>query len=177
MTDASGAPLIAVGEVLGPHGVRGDVRVRPLTDRPRERFDALEFCFLWEPAENRKEACRIVSRRFEATSVLLRLDGVDSPEAARALAGRLLAVERDHALPPRPGEFYPWQLEGASVETPDGRSLGRFLRVMDSPAQPLWVIEREGREWLLPAVPEFVVEVSVAERRIVATPPEGLDTL
>jgi ribosomal 30S subunit maturation factor RimM len=39
------------------------------------------------------------------------------------------------------------------------------------------VIEREGREWLLPAVPEFVVEVSVAERRIVATPPEGLDTL
>jgi len=177
VTDASGAPLIAVGEVLGPHGVRGDVRVRPLTDRPRERFDALESCFLWEPAENRKERCRIVSRRFEATSVLLRLDGVDSPEAARALAGRLLAVERDHALPPRPGEFYPWQLEGASVETPDGRSLGRFLRVMDSPAQPLWVIERDGREWLLPAVPEFVVEVSVAERRIVATPPEGLDTL
>jgi 16S rRNA processing protein RimM len=177
VTDASGAPLIAVGEVLGPHGVRGDVRVRPLTDRPRERFDALESCFLWEPAENRKEPCRIVSRRFEATSVLLRLDGVDSPEAARALAGRLLAVERERALPPRPGEFYPWQLEGALVETPDGRPLGRFLRVMDSPAQPLWVIERDGHEWLLPAVPEFVVDVSVAERRIVASPPEGLEAL
>lgn len=177
MTDGSGAPLIAVGEVLGPHGVRGDVRVRPLTDRPRERFDALESCFLWEPTLDRKKACRIVSRRFEASSVLLRLDGVDSPEAARALAGRLLAVERDDALPPRPGEFYPWQLEGAAVETPDGRPLGRFLRVMDSPAQPLWVIEREGREWLLPAVAEFVVEVNVAERRILATPPEGLETL
>lgn len=177
MTDGSGAPLIAVGEVLGPHGVRGDVRVRPLTDRPRERFDALESCFLWEPVLDRKKACRIVSRRFEASSVLLRLDGVDSPEAARALAGRLLAVERDDALPPRPGEFYPWQLEGAAVETPDGRPLGRFLRVMDSPAQPLWVIEREGREWLLPAVAEFVVEVNVAERRILATPPEGLETL
>ena len=176
MTDPS-APLIAVGEVLGPHGVRGDVRVRPLTDRPRERFDALEACFLWEPARNRKEACRIVSRRFEAASVLVRLDGVDSPEAARALSGRLLAVERERALPPRPGEFYPWQLEGAAVETPDGRPLGRFLRVMDSPAQPLWVIERDGHEWLLPAVPEFVVEVSVAERRIVASPPEGLDSL
>ena len=177
MTDVPGAPLIAVGEVLGPHGLRGDVRVRPLTDRPRERFDALEACFLWEPARNRKEACRIVSRRFEAASVLVRLDGVDSPEAARALSGRLLAVERERALPPRPGEFYPWQLEGAAVETPDGRPLGRFLRVMDSPAQPLWVIERDGHEWLLPAVPEFVVEVSVAERRIVASPPEGLDSL
>lgn len=177
MTDASGAPLIAVGEVLGPHGLRGDVRVRPLTDRPRERFRDLETCFLCDPALDHQEACRIVSSRFEASSVLVRLDGVDSPEAARALSGRLLAVERERALPPRPGEFYPWQLEGAVVETPDGRPLGRFLRVMDSPAQPLWVIERDGREWLLPAVPEFVVEVSVAERRIVASPPEGLETL
>lgn len=177
MTDASGAPLIAVGEVLGPHGLRGDVRVRPLTDRPRERFRDLETCFLCDPALDHQEACRIVSSRFEASSVLVRLDGVDSPEAARALSGRLLAVERERALPPRPGEFYPWQLEGAVVETPDGRALGRFLRVMESPAQPLWVIERDGREWLLPAVPEFVVEVSVAERRIVASPPEGLETL
>jgi 16S rRNA processing protein RimM len=177
VTDASGAPLIAVGEVLGPHGLRGDVRVRPLTDRPRERFRDLETCFLCDPALDHQEACRIVSSRFEASSVLVRLDGVDSPEAARALSGRLLAVERERALPPRPGEFYPWQLEGAVVETPDGRALGRFLRVMESPAQPLWVIERDGREWLLPAVPEFVVEVSVAERRIVASPPEGLETL
>lgn len=177
MTDVPGAPLIAVGEVLGPHGLRGDVRVRPLTDRPRERFRDLETCFLCDPALDHQEACRIVSSRFEASSVLVRLDGVDSPEAARALSGRLLAVERERALPPRPGEFYPWQLEGAVVETPDGRALGRFLRVMESPAQPLWVIERDGREWLLPAVPEFVVEVSVAERRIVASPPEGLETL
>jgi 16S rRNA processing protein RimM len=177
VTDVPGAPLIAVGEVLGPHGLRGDVRVRPLTDRPRERFRDLETCFLCDPALDHQEACRIVSSRFEASSVLVRLDGVDSPEAARALSGRLLAVERERALPPRPGEFYPWQLEGAVVETPDGRALGRFLRVMESPAQPLWVIERDGREWLLPAVPEFVVEVSVAERRIVASPPEGLETL
>jgi 16S rRNA processing protein RimM len=86
-------------------------------------------------------------------------------------------LARAEALPPRPGEFDPWQLEGAAVETPDGRALGRFVRVEDSPAQPLWVIERDGREWLLPAVPEFVLDVSVAERRIVANPPEGLDTL
>ena len=171
------APLVAVGEVLRPYGVRGEVRVRPLTDRPKERFRRLEACFLWEPARGRREACRVVERTIDGEGVRVRLEGVDSPEAARALQGRLLAVERTAVLPPRRGEFYPWQLEGATVESSDGRTLGRFVRVEDSPAQPLWVIERDGREWMLPAVPEFVLEVSVAERRIVANPPEGLDTL
>ena len=170
-------PLIAVGEVLRPYGVRGEVRVRPLTDRPRERFHRLEACFLWEPARGRRETCRVVERTIDRDGVRVRLEGVDSPEAARALQGRLLAVERTEVLPPRRGEFYPWQLEGATVQTSDGRTLGRFVRVEDSPAQPLWVIERDGREWMLPAVPEFVKEVSVAERRIVANPPEGLDAL
>jgi 16S rRNA processing protein RimM len=175
--DAGGAPLIAVGEVLRPYGVRGEVRVRPLTDRPRERFQQLEACFLWEPGRDRREPCRVVERSFDGEGVRVRLEGVESPEAARALQGRLLAVERAQALPPRPGEFYPWQLEGATVETPGGRIIGRFVRVQDSPAHPLWVIERDGREWLLPAVPEFVLDVSVAERRIVASPPEGLEAL
>lgn len=176
MPDAD-APLVAIGEVLRPHGVRGEVAVRPLTDRPSERFRRLEACFLWEPARGRREPCRVVERMVEGDAVRLRIEGVDSPEAARALQGRLLAVAQSEALPPRAGEFYPWQLEGATVETPEGRLLGRFVRVEDSPAQPLWVIERDGREWMLPAVREFVLDVSVAERRIVASPPEGLDTL
>jgi 16S rRNA processing protein RimM len=171
------ASLVAIGEVLRPHGVRGEVTVRPLTDRPGERFRRLEACFLWDPSRGCREPCRVVERTVQGEAVRVRIEGVDTPEAARALQGRLLAVARTDALPTREGEFYPWQLEGATVETPDGRLLGRFVRVEDSPAQPLWVIERDGREWMLPAVAEFVLDVSVAERRIVASPPEGLDTL
>ncbi|MEK7837270.1 MAG: hypothetical protein AAB328_04730, partial [candidate division NC10 bacterium] len=92
----------------------------------------------------------------------------------RSFSGRLLAVPRAEALPPAPGQFYPWQLEGAVVETPQGRQLGTFLRVEGSSGQPLWVIGDGEREWLLPAVPELVIEVDVAGRRIVAAPPEGL---
>jgi len=168
---------VAVGEVLQPYGLRGDVRVRPLTDRPLERFDGLRECFLWEPGADRRERCRIVSHRVDGASVLVRLEGVDSPEAARPLRGRLLAVTRAEALPPTPGHFYPWQMEGAVVETPQGRRLGTFLRVQESPAQPLWVIGDGAREWLLPAVPAIVVEVDVAGRRIVVDPPEGLAEL
>ncbi len=166
-------PLVAIGEVLRPYGLRGELKVRPLTDRPRERFGRLDRCLLWERELDRREDCRIASCRFDGETVFLRIDGVDSPEAARRYQGRLLAVRRDQALPPPEGQFYPWQLEGAVVETRDGRTVGRFVGV-ESGAQDLWVVEDEGRQRLIPAVASIVVEVSVADRRIVIDPPEGL---
>ncbi len=164
---------MAIGEVLRPYGLRGEVKVRPLTDRPRERFQKLDTCILWDADRDGREPCRIASSRFDGETVFLRMDGVDSPEAARRLSGRLLAVPREDALPPAEGSFYPWQLEGAVVETRDGRRVGRFVGV-EPGAQELWLVDDGTRRRLIPAVADIVVEVSVADRRIVIDPPEGL---
>jgi 16S rRNA processing protein RimM len=169
------APLVAVGEVLKPHGLTGEVKVRSLSDRTEDRFRRLRECILWEPRTDRREACRIASCRVEGEqTVLVRIEGIDSPEAARRLSGQMLAVDRADVLPPRDGSFYSWQLEGARVETRDGREAGTFVRVEPGGAQDLWVIAHEGRERLIPAVAEIVIDVSVADRRIVIDPPEGL---
>jgi 16S rRNA processing protein RimM len=169
-----GGALVAVGEVLRPWGLQGDVRVRPLTDRPKERFTNLHECVLWEPRPDRREPCRIASCRFEGESLLVRMEGVTSPEDARRFTGRLLAVAQEDVLPAPEGHFYPWEMAGAVVETRDGRRVGEFVRVEGSEGQPLWVVAEGGREYLVPAVPEIVVDVNVAERRIVIDPPEGL---
>jgi 16S rRNA processing protein RimM len=168
------ARLVAVGEVLKPHGVGGELKVRPLTDRPMERFRTLTNCILWEPEPDRRQDCHVSSCRFDGELVLLKVDGIDSPEAARRLAGRLLAVDQGQALPTPEGRFYPWQLEGARVETRDGRAVGRFVGIEHAGAQELWVIADGTRERLIPAVVEIVLEVNVAEQRIVIDPPEGL---
>ncbi len=169
-----GGTLVAVGEVLRPWGLQGEVRVRPLTDRPKERFTNLHECVLWEPRPDRREPCRIASCRFEGESLLVRMEGVTSPEDARRFTGRLLAVAQEDVLPAPEGHFYPWEMAGAVVETRDGRRVGEFVRVEGSEGQPLWVVAEGGREYLVPAVPEIVVDVNVAERRIVIDPPEGL---
>ena len=169
-----GGALVAVGEVLRPWGLQGEVRVRPLTDRPKERFTNLHECVLWEPRPDRREPCRIASCRFEGATVLVRMEGVTSPEDARRFTGRLLAIPREDVLPAPEGHFYSWEMVGAAVETPDGRRVGEFVRVEGSEGQPLWVVAEGGREHLVPAVPEIVVEVNVAKRRIVIDPPEGL---
>ncbi len=166
--------LVAVGEVLRPYGLDGELRVRPLTDRPLERFRRRAECVLWEPGTDQRRPCRIEAARVEGDTVLLKLDGIDSPEAAGALRGRLLAVDREDVLPAPAGTFYPWQMQGARVETGDGRVVGVFARVQEGAAQDLWVVQDGDRELLIPAVAEIVVDVNVAERRIVIDPPDGL---
>jgi len=166
--------LVAVGELLRPHGIRGELKVRALTDRPKDRFAALSECFVVDPVTSRRERRRITSLRFERQDLLIQLEGVESPEEARRIQGFFLSVAPDEVLPPPEGHFYPWQLEGARVETTDGRLVGRFARVEGSPGQAIWVVMDGERERLIPAVPEIVVEVSVANRRVVIDPPEGL---
>jgi 16S rRNA processing protein RimM len=169
-----GSDLVAIGEVLRTHGVAGELRIRPLTDRPEERFGALERCFVWEPSTDDRWPCQVASCRLDRNTVLMRVAGVDTADSAAGLVGRLLAVEAREAFPPPPGHFYPWQLAGARVETRDGREVGRFLGVESGAAQDLWVIGAGARNWLVPAVPEIVLDVDVAAGRVVIDPPPGL---
>jgi 16S rRNA processing protein RimM len=165
--------LVVIGEIGRAHGLRGEVRVKPLTDDPG-RFERLEACVLWDAARDHRQTCRVTAARQQGGAVVLSLAGCRSVEAARSLAGRLVAVPESQALPPGPGRFYPWQLEGALVVTEAGQTVGRVTGVEASPAHDLWVVQGAGREHLIPAVPAIVVDVDLAARRVVIRPPEGL---
>jgi 16S rRNA processing protein RimM len=116
----------------------------------------------------------VLQARLDGRDVLLRMEGIGSPEDAQALAGQLIAVEREQALPAPEGWFYPWQLEGARVTTRDGRLVGHFRGIEPGAVQDCWIVDAGGREVLVPAVPEIVVDVDVAAGRVVIDPPEGL---
>jgi 16S rRNA processing protein RimM len=129
---------------------------------------------LWDEARDAREPRRIAGARRQGEVVVLELEGCDTPEAAAALAGRLVAVEESEALALPPGHFYAWQLEGCRVVTTDGREVGRVAGIQPNPGHDLWVVREDGREHLIPAVPEIVRDVDLAGRRVVIEPPEGL---
>jgi 16S rRNA processing protein RimM len=165
--------LVVIGHITRPHGLRGEVRVVPTTDRP-ERFKGLSECVLWDASRNERETRRITTARGHGDVVLLTLDGCDTVEAAGELRGRLVAVPESAVLPLPPGQFYPWQLEGARVLTEDGQEVGRFAGVQPGGAHDLWIVRQGDREHLVPAVAEIVLEVDVAAGRVVIRPPDGL---
>ena len=165
--------LVVIGEVTRPHGLRGELRVMPHTDRP-ERFQGLDECVLWEEASDTRSVRRITGVRRQGEAVLLSLADCGSVEAATALVGRLVALPRAQALAAPPGHVYPWQLVGCRVVTEDGRTIGEVTGIDPSPAHDLWVVRGGEREHLIPAVAEIVLEVDVDARRVVIRPPEGL---
>lgn len=145
----------------------------PLTDQPG-RFERVSECVVWDATRDRREPRRITGVRRQGDALLVAFAGCETAEAAGALVGRLIAVPEAEALPLPPGRFYPWQLEGCRVLTADGREVGRVARIERAGAQDLWVVRADGREHLIPAVPEIVTDVDLAARRIVIRPPEGL---
>ena len=145
----------------------------PLSDDP-ERFHRLTECVLWDASRNERETRRIAAARRHGDAIVIRLEGCNDADAAAALTGRFLAVPKADALPPPEGRFYPWQLEGCRVLTEDGRDVGRVTGIEHGPTQDVWVVSDGSAERLIPAVPEIVVEVDLAARRVVIRPPEGL---
>jgi 16S rRNA processing protein RimM len=149
------------------------VKVRNLSEDPA-RLDHLEACVVWDTRSGSREERRIDRVRAQGGGLIVKLGGVDEPDAARQLTGRLLAVvEAEAALPPE-GRLYPWQLEGCQVETEEGTPVGTITGIEQTPGQDLWVAREGDREHLIPAVPEIVRVVDLASRRVVIRPPAGL---
>ncbi|WP_374687386.1 ribosome maturation factor RimM [Promineifilum sp.] len=162
--------FLAVGRVLKPHGVRGEVRVEPLTDDPA-RFKQLTHIYVGERNPRR---VAIEGVRFHQSWVLLRLDGYPTRTEAELLRNELLQVTEAEAVPLEEGEYYLYQLEGLAVYTEAGVHLGRLTDVLETGANNVFIVQGPKGELLIPDIPDVVQDVDIAGGRLVIRPLPGL---
>lgn len=178
--------LLLVGRVTQPHGVHGEIKVRPETDDP-ERFGLLDRVFVGADARRAARAEREVDGvRFQTmkngtVAVLLSLVGVDSRDAAGDLRGQAVFALEDDLPPLEEGEVFVHDLIGMTVvmvdddDQPTGETVGTVRDVYESGASFLFAVAREGRgDLLVPDVPAIVREVDPEAREIRILPPDGL---
>jgi len=134
--------LVAVGRVAAPHGVRGRLKVAPLTDDPR-RFSSLERLMV-QLAGQEPRSMAVEDVAFQPKSVLLKLSGVDSLEAALQLKGASLLIPEELVPPAAPDEYYYYQLEGLRVETESGEPLGTLDYVGKTGGNDVYFIKPRG---------------------------------
>ncbi|MBE3590265.1 MAG: 16S rRNA processing protein RimM [Firmicutes bacterium] len=159
---------VSVGEVVAPHGIRGDVRLRPETDFP-ERFPGRRVRLGMEGPWRRI----LDARPHRGGLWILRLEGVSSREAAEALRGARLWVATAE-LPTLPaGRYYHHELIGLAVRTVDGRDLGRLAEILRTGANDVFVVRGPLGEVLLPALRSVVASVDLAAGAMTVAPPPG----
>lgn len=166
------ADLVLVGRVVKPQGRHGEVAVAPLSDRP-DRFPTLARVCL--PAAGGAARELAVERVWPHKGrFVLKLEGIDSIEAAESLRGLELRISEQELAPLPAGSFYHHQLTGLQVVDLGGRTLGELQQVLETGgAAPVLVVRGpQGEETLLPFAAEFVREVDLAGRRLVVRAPE-----
>ena len=168
--DSAEPRFLAIGRVIKPHGVTGEVRVQLLTDLP-ERFEWLEYVYVGEQKPRR---IPVESVRFHREFVLLKLAGYPTRDEAELLRGELLQVPEEEAIPLEEGEYFLYQLVGLEVLTEDGQFLGRLTEVLETGANNVFVIDGPQGQYLVPDIPDVVREIDVEGGRLVIRPLPGL---
>lgn len=147
--------FLVIGKILKPHGVRGEVRVAPVTELP-ERFTWLETIYIG--TVNPQEVV-VENARFHNEIILLKLAGVDNREAALKLRGQLLQVPESEGIPLEEGEYYLYQLEGLAVFSDQAEPLGRLTQVIETGANNVFVVVGEKGELLIPDTADVIQEI------------------
>ncbi|MCX6020549.1 MAG: ribosome maturation factor RimM [Chloroflexi bacterium] len=159
--------LIMVGRVLGPRGLAGEMRVEPLSSNPARFVKGARLVLAGEWRQ-------LAFCRLQKDHYVLRIEGIDTPEAVQALRSEPLYAEEATAPALQEDWYYHYQLLGLTVVTEEGRTLGVLEQILETGANDVYIVRGEGKEHLIPAIADVVRQVDLDAHRIVIRPLPGL---
>ena len=156
-----------MGVVVGPWGVRGEVKVEVMTAF-LDRFSAGEEVYV------KGHPLKIEGAKWHRGRIILKLTTVDSIEAAGKLRGLFLEIPESKLHPLSENEYYHFQLMGLEVWSTEGKLLGEVADILATGSNDVYVVRGEQGELLIPAVEDVVKSVELDKGRIIVKLIEGL---
>jgi 16S rRNA processing protein RimM len=162
---------VLVGEIVGTFGIRGQVKVLPLTDFP-ERFQRTKTVYVGDE----HTPMTVSGAQQHKNVIVLSLDAIDTADAAEKLRGKAVSVPESELTPLPPDQFYLHDVVGLRVEHVNGQPLGVITDVITSGGNDIFVVRDQvtGRETLLPVVKAFVKEIDIPRGLVRVEPIPGL---
>ena len=164
--------FLRVGVISSTHGIRGEVKVYPTTDDP-ERFLDLDEVILDTGREHK--ILQIEGVKFFKNQVILKFKGYDNINDIEKYLKKDLLVDREHAVELGENENFIADLIDMEVVTDEGKVLGTLTDVIETGANDVYAVKTpEGKEILLPAIRDCILDVNVDEKRMTVHVMEGL---
>ena len=164
--------FLRVGVISSTPGIRGEVKVYPTTDDP-ERFLDLDEVILDTGREHK--ILEIEGVKFFKNQVILKFKGYDNINDIEKYLKKDLLVDREHAVELGENENFIADLIDMEVVTDEGKVLGTLTDVIETGANDVYAVKTpEGKEILLPAIRDCILDVNVDEKRMTVHVMEGL---
>jgi 16S rRNA processing protein RimM len=169
---AVGEVRLAVGVLVGVHGIHGELKLQLWTDTP-DHLKSIRSVWIGEEQQTR----RLTGVRLTPDRALIRIAGVSSPEVARTFVGQTLYIAGTDARPLDEGELFLYQLVGLRVSQEDGTEIGSIADVIETGANDVLVIKPPagGPDILYPHHREFVVGVDLEAGTMTVRPLDFLN--
>ncbi len=169
--------FLVVGQIVRPHGIRGELRLHLLTNYP-DRLSLLEEVALSPTAEGnpaRVEYYAVERVRLHQNQAILKLLAIQDRNAAELLRGQYMLIPLEAAVPLEEDEYYHFQLIGLDMYTVEGKLVGVVREILETGANDVYVVEQPtGGEALIPAIESVVQTIDLSTRRITILPIAGL---
>ena len=155
-------PFLQIGQIVGTHGIRGELRVQPWCDSP----DFLTKFKTLYTDKNGENAVKVKSSRVHKNIVLIKFPDITTIEQAERMRGKVLYISRKDANI-ADGEWFIQELIGCTVFDADtGKDYGVLSDVSKTGANDVWHIKKDGKEYLLPAINDIIANVDVANEKV-----------
>jgi len=167
--------LILVGHLVNTQGIGGEVRVLSRTDFPEKRFQKGAVLLLVHPNLPKPVSLTVKSSRPHKQFILLSFEGHSTINDVEKYKGGELKVPEDQLIALPENTYYIYQLVGCTVVTDEGAELGVLKEVLQPGANDVYVVKpQKGRDILLPAIPDCILDVDVENKKIVCHIMPGL---
>ena len=153
---------LRIGIITRPHGIRGALKVQPLSE-DLERYKGLREAYL--ERRGAYERVEVSDVSVQPDAVYMTISVCSDRSTAETLRGHYISVDREHAVKLPEGRYFVADMIGCEVYDTNGAYCGRLTDVLETGANDVYVIKGEKR-LMIPALKKLLKEVDVANKRI-----------
>lgn len=149
---------LQVGAITSTHGLNGEVKVFPTTDDPK-RYSRLKE--VWLDTGREKLALKVERVKYFKQFVIVKFQGLDRIEDVEKYVKKNLYVTRENAVKLRKNEYFIADLIGLAVVDEQENVLGTLTDVLATGANDVYIVTKDGKELLIPAIRQCILDVDL----------------
>jgi 16S rRNA processing protein RimM len=156
--------FLTIGQIINTHGVKGELKVHPLTDDIK-RFKKLKTVFIETEERN------VVWCKLQVDKVILKIEGIESMEDAMKCKTKYLKVKREDAAKLPEGRYFVVDIVGCKVLDENGVDLGSVGEVIFTGSNDVYWVKGK-KDLLVPVLENIVKNIDIEKKEIIISPPE-----